>query len=255
MLRAAALAALASPAAAVCSEVRNKLKELHLDVRAEIARVLGAPPSNSTPQQRHLSLTGAPGELFVTWVVPDAGDACADSHATLQPGGAAFPAAASTYEAGVAGWSGHVYTARLTGLAAGAQYSYTATSCGASSAPARFVAPTVGPTADTLTAIMADMGTAIPLGFATAKQIEKDHAAAPFSLYVLAGDVAYATVDPPKDEFEEVWDAYGRMVDPFVSTAPFQIAGALRDPRPQQHTRHCTLSITLTLPLPPFPAE
>ncbi len=60
------------------------------------------------------------------------------------------------------------------------------------------------------------------LGFATAQQIEKDHAKEPFDLFVLAGDISYATTDPPHNELEEVWDAYGRMTEPFMSLAPFQ---------------------------------
>ena len=65
------------------------------------------------------------------------------------------------------------------------------------------------------------MGTVIPLGFAVAEQIERDMAVQPFDLAVLAGDLAYATVDPPKNELEEVWDAWGRMIEPYVSTLPF----------------------------------
>lgn len=207
MLRAACASLLLVGAAAVCAEVKKKLAELHIDVLANLESQFGAPPSNSTPQQLHLSLTGAPGEFFVTWVVPDAGDACADSHVAV--GGATFPAAWSTYEAGVAGWAGKIYTSKLTGLGA-APFSYTVTSCGKSTGPVTAAPPrAVGPSENTLVAVMADMGTVIPAGFLTAEQIEKDHAAEPFDLFVLAGDVSYATTDPPKDELEAVWDAYG----------------------------------------------
>jgi hypothetical protein len=67
------------------------------------------------------------------------------------------------------------------------------------------------------------MGTVIPLGFAVAEQIEKDSAEQPFDLAVLAGDLAYATVSPPKDEFEAVWDAWGRMIQPYTATLPFMV--------------------------------
>lgn len=235
-MRAAIVCALIRASSALCSEVRNKLKELHLDVRDELARVFGAPPSNSTPQQRHLSLTGAPGELYLTWVVPDAGDVCGDAHVTLQPGGATFPATASTYDAGVApGWHGHVYTSRFTGLLAGAQYTYTATSCGVSSAPARFTAPSPpGPAQDTLVGVMADMGTVVPLGFATAAQIEKDHAAAPFDLFLLAGDVAYATVDPVSERPRRKTRAANYTPTPNPHHSPRTLLARRAHPTPAQ---------------------
>ena len=156
--------ALAATAAAVCTEVRDKLKAAHIDVRALIKSTLPAPPTNSTPEQLALSLTGQPNELFITWVLPSAGDVCADSHASI--GSATFPASWSTYEAGVAGWEGHVYTAKMTGLTPGVQALYSVTSCGKTTGPVPFTGPmAVGPQAETLIAVMADMGTVIPLGY------------------------------------------------------------------------------------------
>jgi hypothetical protein len=204
--------ALATAAAALCADTKRRMQEAHIDVLTGIAEhPFAAPPASTHPEQLHLSLTGQPGELFITWVLPDGGDLCADSHATLLSTGATFPADWTKYEAGVAGWAGHVYTAKMTGLApAGAALSYSVTSCGNTTGPRAFVAPQApGPDAHSLVALMADMGTVIPLGFATAEQIEKDHAAEPFDLFLLAGDLSYATTDPPKDELETVWDAYG----------------------------------------------
>ena len=169
--------------------LQEKLKELHISVQDDIDRLLPKPPSNSTPQQLHLSTTGTPGELFITWVVPEAGDVCTDSHASI--GAATFPAAWTRYEAGVAGWAGAIYTSRLTGLAPGAPVAYSVHSCGSTTGPIAITAPKAnGPQAETLVAVMADMGTVIPLGFATAAQIEKDHAKEPFDLFVLAGDIS-----------------------------------------------------------------
>ena len=169
------------------------------------------------PAELLLKLTG----VAVPGADVEAVRAPADAHAAVA-GGATFPAAWSTYEAGVAGWAGKIYTAKLTGITA--PFSYTVTSCGQSTGPVAAAPPrAVGPTESTLVAVMADMGTVIPAGFLTAEQIEKDHAAEPFDLFVLAGDVSYATTDPPKDELEAVWDAYGRMVEPFTKFAPFMI--------------------------------
>ena len=159
LFRASIVGLLAVRGAAVCAEVKLKLAELHIDVLTSIEKRFGAPPSNSTPQQLHLSLTGAPGEFFVTWVVPDGGDVCADSHATVS--GVNFPARWATYEAGVLGWSGHVYTAKMTALVA--PFAYSVTSCGQTTGPVSAAPPrNVGPHEETLVAVMADMGTVIP---------------------------------------------------------------------------------------------
>ncbi len=159
MLRATVSSLVLARASAVCAEVRTKLAELHVDVLASIEAQFGAPPSNSTPQQLHLSLTGAPGEFFVTWVIPDSGDVCGDSHAVSA--GVTFPATWATYKAGVAGWEGHVYTAKMTNLVA--PFAYSVVSCGKTTGPVSAAAPrAVGPNEETLVAVMADMGTVIP---------------------------------------------------------------------------------------------
>ena len=46
----------------------------------------------------------------------------------------------------------------------------------------------------------------------------------PFDMVLLAGDVSYATVDPPNGELQWTWDGYGIQVEPFAATAPFMIS-------------------------------
>ena len=155
------------------------------------------------PQQLHLSLTGSPSEMFVTFVLPNASSACADAGVALA--GSFFTASHQTYQAGVVGWYGTIYISRLTGLTPGSTYNYSALACGQSSPVKRFnAAPTPSASSNSRVIVKADMGTVIPLGFAVAEQIERDNAVTPFDLAVLAGDIAYATVSPPHDEFEEV---------------------------------------------------
>jgi len=220
---AALLAAAAAPSAlALCADLKAKLAAVNL---AEISFDARLAVATGLPEQMHLSLTGDPTEMHVTFVV-NATAACADAAVTLD-GGAAFPAAHSTYSAGVVGWYGSIYTATLTGLVPGGSHSYVATACGGSAAPVTFTAA-VAPAASlrSRVAVKADMGTVIPLGFATAEQITKDNAADPFDMVMLAGDLSYATVDPPHNEFEEVWDAWGRLIEPYVSKVPFMVSGA-----------------------------
>jgi len=203
-----ALCCAAAPAAALCADLKAKLAAVEVSALAGDARLPAAAAAAGAPEQLHLSLTGDASEMFVTFVL-NASAPCADAAVALDGGAAAFAAAHSTYTAGVIGWSGSIYTARLTGLTPGGAHSYVATACGASSAPVAFTAaPAPGAGVRSRVAVKADMGTVIPLGFETAAQIEKDNAQDPFDLVMLAGDLAYATVDPPHDEFEEIWDAW-----------------------------------------------
>jgi len=183
-------------------------------------------PSDSQPQQLKLSLTGSTSEMFVTFVLPNVTAPCSDAKVTIVNGGS-FPASYQTYSSGVIGWYGSIYVAKLTGLTPGNSYSYSAFACGKASLtpnPTFKAAPVTGPNVQTRVIVKADMGTVIPMGFAVAEQIEKDNAADPFDLAVLAGDLSYATVDPPHNEFEEVWDAWGRMIEPYVSLMPFMVS-------------------------------
>ena len=212
------------PSSAYClsADAHAALKSVDLSAVADITdSYLSASPSEGAPQQLHLSLTGDASEMFVTFVLPNVTSPCSDAAVMLE-GGSSFPSTHQTYNAGVIGWYGVIYTSRLTGLMPGATYTYTATACGSSASPRSFkAAPTPSANAPTRVIVKADMGTVVPMGFAVAQQIERDHALLPFDLAVLAGDLAYATVSPPRDEFEEVWDAWGRMIEPYTSTLPF----------------------------------
>lgn len=51
----------------------------------------------------------------------------------------------------------------------------------------------------------------------------REHEATPFDLAFISGDLSYATVDPPKNEFQGLWDAWGQQDEPFASTMPFMM--------------------------------
>jgi hypothetical protein len=71
-------------------------------------------------------------------------------------------------------------------------------------------------------AITADQGTIMPLGWAVADILIKEHTGPrPFDMVLLSGDLAYATVDPPRDEQEWLWDSFLTQVEPYAATAPF----------------------------------
>jgi hypothetical protein len=194
MLRSIILGASIAGSSALCADLKAKLASVDLSAVAGDVRLSAA---TAEPEQLHLSLTGDASEMFVTFVV-NTSSPCADAAVVLDSS-KSFPAAYSTYSAGVVGWYGSIYTARLTGLTPGGAHSYVATACGGSSASVDFNAAAV-PAASlrSRVAVKADMGTVIPLGFATAEQITKDNLADPFDLVMLAGDLCkYATQAPP----------------------------------------------------------
>lgn len=51
----------------------------------------------------------------------------------------------------------------------------------------------------------------------------REHQARPFDLITLAGDVSYATTDPPNNEIEYFWDLFGIQAEGWASTAPFML--------------------------------
>ena len=73
------------------------------------------------------------------------------------------------------------------------------------------------------------MGTVMPLGFMVFDKILKDHRQSPagvFNATMLFGDISYAGVDTnvkplnvtKADEWQYVWDLFGRQVEPLAAT-------------------------------------
>ena len=79
-------------------------------------------------------------------------------------------------------------------------------------------------------AVWGDMGV-VPLGFKVSDTILKDHQEAPFNATMLFGDISYAGIDTEikilnvtkADEWEFVWDLFGRQVEPLSSRIPFMV--------------------------------
>ena len=194
-LRAAIIAALAAPAFSLCESVARYLATVDYTAEHAVTRFAAGAAG---PEQVRLSLTGDATEMFITFVEPDAAP-CADASVTVTSvaysSSTVYPTAQSSYTAGVIGWNGTIYTARATGLTPGASYTYTISSCGASTAPAAFkAAPKPSADASVLVGVLADMGTVIPLGFAVAEQLTKDNADERFDMTMLAGDIACASL-------------------------------------------------------------
>ena len=169
--------------------------------------------------------------MSITWVSLIPYTASAKGAVSWAPAGApdsqlrSAPAATSTYTAGL-GWTGTLFAATMTGLSPGAAYTYTVTDAtGNASAPFTFrAAPQPSADASARIVVLADMGTIELLGFEVAAEVVREHAAQPFDAFLIAGDLSYATVDPPNFEVQGLWDAWGVQNEPFAATAPFQMS-------------------------------
>jgi hypothetical protein len=184
------------------------------------------------PEQLSLAVTAnGPTEMSITWVSLIPYTASAKGAVSWAPAGApdsqlrSAPAATSTYTAGL-GWTGTLFAATMTGLSPGAAYTYTVTDAtGNASAPFTFrAAPQPSADASARIVVLADMGTIELLGFEVAAEVVREHAAQPFDAFLIAGDLSYATVDPPNFEVQGLWDAWGVQNEPFAATAPFQMS-------------------------------
>ena len=183
--------------------------------------------SAQAPHQRSLALhEDGPEAMTVSWVSPDAYTPSSFGGVSWwQPGQPAAEGAATThsYTAGW-GWNGTIFWGKMTGLVPGAQYMYTVSSNGVTSPISSFrAAPTPNASASVRIAVLADMGTVELFGWTVAEEVIREHTAAPFDLLFIAGDLSYATVDPPKNELQHLWDLWGLQNENFSSTAPWMM--------------------------------
>jgi hypothetical protein len=135
-------------------------------------------------------------------------------------------AASWTYSGGILwGWTGSIFHATMTGLTPGALYNYSVSTGPSMWSDWRVFRAAPAPSSDTAVRIgvLADMGTVQLFGWAVADLIIKEHRSDPFGMVLIAGDLSYATVSPPKYEIESLWDAWAHQNEPFSSSAPFMM--------------------------------
>jgi len=89
-----------------------------------------------------------------------------------------------------------------------------------------FTAPPVGTQLtdrEYIFAVMGDMGTYIPMGWAVTDQMISDNQLYNFSFILHAGDVCYAGTGSTW-EIEEVWDVWGNQVNDLAAVTPYMFA-------------------------------
>ena len=197
-------------------------------------------------EQVKVSLTGVPTEMKVMFVIM--GDSKNDVTVEVEqetngvPSWKAYPTSFNSYSVPSRwwepnGWNGNVYTSRIIeGLVPGQTYGYRIVAPGEESREGlSFTVPKRAEDIDksldpTYLAVWGDMGV-VPLGFKVFDTILKDHEETPFNATMLFGDISYAGIDTEikilnvtkADEWEFVWDLFGRQVEPMSSKVPFMV--------------------------------
>eukprot|EP00041_Stephanoeca_diplocostata_P036636 m.1345107 g.1345107 ORF g.1345107 m.1345107 type:complete len:540 (+) comp24904_c0_seq8:227-1846(+) len=189
-------------------------------------------------QQVHLAPDCDPTKMHVTFAT--VGSKVHASGAAFElSDGRIFPARAYTYTVPSRwwepeGWIGWLYSATFDNLTPGQVYTYVAkTSTNSSQRYSFRASPPAGSHGAVRFATWGDMGTVMPFGFAVFDKVAEMHASDPFDFVLHQGDVSYAGVDVTEkplnissdDEFEYIWDLFGRQIEPVAATAPY-VTGA-----------------------------
>ncbi|CAF4007799.1 unnamed protein product [Adineta steineri] len=182
--------------------------------------------ARNAPQQIHLSLLadGSWSTMIVIWIVKGSESKHEPSslvrYGTISGNYTHMQAATNrTYDVGIGGWKGTIFEAWMTELEQCQIYYYRVGNANSWSDESSFKTDCSNASTH-IFAVMGDMGTIIPAGFLVTKQIKEDHQITPFSSVVHVGDISYAGTGST-DEISEVWDAWGRQVEPISSIVPY----------------------------------
>jgi hypothetical protein len=193
------------------------------------------------PSQLHLALGAEEGEMTVTWVTqhqcPQSFVAFGDDVAALTR---RSQAATWTYMVPRRWWQPRtmvwIHTARLDGLRSRQGFAYTVgdnetAGCSALRDPIRARTPPSRSVLPLRVELMADVGSIALLGFETWRALNERSAELDTDLVVHAGDVSYAGMDvslpllnvSSGDEWEPLWDLYGRAHEAVTRRRAYQI--------------------------------
>ena len=199
-------------------------------------------------EQVKVALTGIPTEMKVMFVIMGKSESNVTVEVKKQQSNGtftweAYPTSFNTYSVPSRwwepnGWDGYVYSSRVKGLVPGRTYQYQIVAHGTSNVSRDHLFFTVPKRAadiedsnePTYLAVWGDMGV-VPLGFKVFDQILKDHELQPFNATMLFGDISYAGIDTEikflnvtkADEWEFVWDLFGKQIEPMSSKVPFMV--------------------------------
>lgn len=207
-------------------------------------------PYAGTPRELHLGLADSPEQMRVTWVTMAE---CSDSYvawgASSDPGSYESwqdlehrtKADTYTYTTPPRWWPdfrGYIHSAVMDSLAPGERFTYAVGSprsdalqhCEISNLTVG-LAPHATSQLPVNLAMMADVGSIMPLGFATWEALANRFEDLDLQGIVHGGDVSYAGMDTAipilnvskDDEFEPLWDLYGDVIAPVARQLAYQV--------------------------------
>ena len=211
-----------------------------------VEAALAGPGHAGGPEQVHVALTDDPSALRVTWASLGSADEDAataalfvwpNDGANATTAARVLPATSTNYSVPSRwwqprGWVGLVHSAVVPGLApGGGTHSILPSVNGRnlSTGPLVVRAPLPATQKEITFAAFGDMGTVMPLGFKVSAKIQENLAGLDFVFQ--HGDISYAGVDTElkilniskNDEWEFIWDLFGRQIQPIASNIPWLV--------------------------------
>jgi predicted MPP superfamily phosphohydrolase len=183
-------------------------------------------PIEGAPQQVHLAVTTIPSEMVVMWVTRDKLPSVVEYGLLPDILMNTAVGTAATYTAGIDGWRGWIHTVKLTGLSPRTRYFYRVGSKDNWSQTFSFISspPNSNNRDESLNiAVVADMGTVIPMGWAVTDQMVRQNKIRRIDLTLHIGDVCYAGTGSTW-EIEEIWDLWGNQIEPLAAYTPYMFA-------------------------------
>ena len=189
------------------------------------------------PQQIHLALTADPRQMRVTFATLTS-QTNTTTHTLSLSDGRNFTGTPYTYKIPSRwwqpnGWTGQLYTIVINNLEFNQPYSYYITTTTSNQSPTTsntYTFKAIDPNQTKISfATYGDMGTVMPLGFKVFDKVLQEHAREPFDFVLHQGDISYAGVDTSipilnitkNDEWEYIWDLFGRQIEPIASNIPY----------------------------------
>jgi hypothetical protein len=182
------------------------------------------------PEQIHLTITKADDAVTVLWTTSPESN---NSQACWWPEG--NPSQSNCNEGSTwtyspiteMPWAGNIHGATMSNLSAGARYCYTVgdPALNTTSNITCFVAPTLAwdsPRNEFTFFFGGDMGTYQLVGHKVARQMRADEVSKNLQVdaFWLLGDIAYSTLDPPRQNFEFFWDLFLRQEESLANHVP-----------------------------------
>ena len=187
----------------------------------------GPSTMSAAPEQLHISVTDAIGNITVMWTTSTQSQHSQVCWWAVQNGMGVLCANGTAYTYSpvtIVPWSGTLHEAHMVSLTPGATYQYKVGDpvVDVWSNVTTFTAPDLEKDS-IVVALGGDMGSYQLNGYLVAAQMFADDATLKFDAFWHLGDIAYSTLDPPKLNVESLWDTYMEQEAPLVNHVPLLV--------------------------------